>query len=84
MNYTVLCKPEAERQLAAIWNQFKNRNLVTTSAHAIDKTLATNSEDAGESREEDFRVLLETPLGVIFKVSEADRMVVVVAVWSFE
>lgn len=84
MNYKVLWKPDAERQLAAIWNKSTNRNIITQSAHVIDKALATNPEESGESREEGFRILFESPLGVIYKVSAVDRRVVVAAVWSFE
>jgi hypothetical protein len=35
MNYTVLWKPEAERQLATIWTQSTNRNLITESSIVI-------------------------------------------------
>jgi hypothetical protein len=84
MSYTVLWKPEAERQLAAIWNDCSNRNLVTKSADAIDKTLATKPQEVGESRDDGFRILFEAPLGVIYKVSKVDHTVFVIAVWSFE
>ena len=83
MNYTVLWKPEAERQLATIWTQCTKRNVITESAHVIDKTLGANPEEAGESREGGFRILFESPLGVIYTVSADDRRVDVVAVWSF-
>jgi hypothetical protein len=84
MSFKVLWKPDAEGQLAAIWNKSTNRNLITESAHVIDKVLATKPEEAGESREEGFRILFESPLGVIYKVSAVDRSVIVVAVWAFE
>jgi hypothetical protein len=84
MKHKVLWKPDAERQLAAIWNGSTNRNAITESAHVIDEALATKPEEVGESREEGFRILFESPLGVIYKISVVDRRVVVVAVWSFE
>ena len=84
MNYTVLWKPEAERQLATICTRSANRNLNTDSSRLIDKTLGVKPEEVGESREGGFRILLEPPLGVIYTVSEGDRKVDVVAVWSFE
>ena len=82
MKYTVIWKPEAERQLATIWTQSANRNIVTESASTIDKTLGAKPDEAGESREEGFRILFEPPLGVIYSFSADDRRVSVVAVWS--
>ena len=84
MNYTVVWKPEAERNLASIWNRSSNRNAVTSATHVIDQTLGTAPQDAGESREEGFRVLFVRPLGVMFEVSPDDRTVRVVTVWIFE
>ena len=84
MSYTVTWKPEAERRLASIWNQARDRNAVARATHLIDKKLGTDPQEAGESREEGFRVLLERPLGVMFEVSPDDRTVRVVAVWAFE
>jgi plasmid stabilization system protein ParE len=84
MNYTVTWKPEAERRLATIWSQTKDRNAVTRAAHIIDKMLGANPEDVGESRQEGFRVFFEEPLGVMFTISPDDRMVLVVAVWTFD
>jgi plasmid stabilization system protein ParE len=83
MKYTVTWKPEAERQLATIWSQTKDRNAVSKAAHDIDKMLGTNPEGVGESREDGFRILFERPLGVMFAISSDDRTVLVVAVWAF-
>jgi len=84
MNSTVVWKPEAERNLAAIWNRSADRNAAARATPIIDQTLGTAPQDAGESREEGFRVLLVRPLGVMFEVSPDDRTVRVVAVWTFE
>lgn len=84
MNYTVVWKPEAERRLASIWNHATNRNAIAKATHAIDNFLGRDPEEAGESRDEGFRVLLERPLGVIFEVSPDDRIARVVAVWTIE
>jgi hypothetical protein len=84
MNYTVVWKPEAERRLATIWNQSTDRNAIAKATHVIDKTLGRDPQEAGESREEGFRILFERPLGVMFEVSPDDRTVRVVVVWSFE
>jgi plasmid stabilization system protein ParE len=84
MKYTVTWKPEAERHLATIWSQTKDRNAMSKAAHVIDKMLGTNPEEVGESREEGFRVLFERPLGVMFAISPDDRTVLVVTVWTFD
>jgi hypothetical protein len=57
---------------------------VSKAAHDINKTLGMNPEGVGESREEGFRILFERPLGVMFAISPDDRMVLVVAVWTFD
>ena len=75
MNYTVIWKPEAERRLATIWTQSTDRNDVASATHVIDQMLGTGPQEAGESREEGFRVLLVRPLDVKFEVSPDDRLV---------
>lgn len=84
MSFTVVWKPEAERRLAEIWTDAADRNAVTRAAGIIDRALGDDPESLGESRNEGRRVLLEPPLGVIYRVSPADRMVTVVAVWTYE
>jgi hypothetical protein len=84
MNFQVLWVSEAEEELAAIWIAAADRNAITTAAHVIDSTLRTDPQHAGESRDEDRRVLLERPLGVVFAVSPEDRTVHVLSVWRIE
>jgi hypothetical protein len=84
MNFQVLWDPDAEEELAAIWLGARDRNAITAAAHRIDSSLRVNPEDAGESRAEQQRVLLEPPLGVTFEVSPEDRTVLVLTVWQFE
>jgi hypothetical protein len=84
MKYNVTWKPEAERHLATIWSQARDRNAVSKAAHLIDKMLGMNPEEVGESRDEGFRVLFERPLGVMFAFSPDDRTVLAVAVWAFD
>jgi plasmid stabilization system protein ParE len=84
MNFTVVWKPEAERRLANIWTDSTDRNAVTRSAGVIDRALKDHPENLGESRGKGRRVFLEAPLGVVFQVSSADRMVTVLTVWDYE
>jgi hypothetical protein len=84
MSYRVIWVPEAEEELAAIWLDADDRNVITTAAHVIDSTLRLDPEVVGESRGEGRRIFWETPLGVIFVVSPDDRIVSVLNVWRFE
>lgn len=82
MNFEVLWVTEAENELATIWTVSADRNAITAAAHIIDSVLRTDPEDAGESRDDDRRVFLEPPLGVVFAVSPQDRTVHVLSVWQ--
>jgi hypothetical protein len=84
LNFQVLWAPEAEEELAGIWLSATDRNAITVAAHLIDSALRTKPEDAGESREEGRRILLQPPLGVVFIVSAEDCRVSVLSVWHFE
>jgi hypothetical protein len=84
MSHQVHWVSEAEEELAAIWLGAGDRNAVTRAAHEIERTLQVNPQEAGESRAEERRILLEPPLGVTFVVSPWDRTVLVLAVWRLE
>ena len=62
---------------------FHQLQTVTRAASTIDKFLAFEPEQVGESRTADRRILLEPPLGVIYEVSIPDRTVSVLTVWQF-
>lgn len=80
MKYTVVYVPSAEDQLAEIWMAATDREAVTVASDRIDRTLADDPVDAGESRPDGYRVLIELPLVVYFHILEADRMVRVLRV----
>jgi hypothetical protein len=80
MRYTVTWKPRADQELAEIWLQAPNRNLVAHAVHQIDSYLGDRPLDVGESREGDFRILCILPLVVGYRVSKADRLVEVVRI----
>ena len=83
MKYTVLWKPAAEQRLATLWNNAENRNSISDAANTIDRLLQRDAAEIGESRQENIRILLIPPLGVLFRVEELDRLVNVLAVWVF-
>jgi len=82
MSYTVIWKPAAEDESARIWADAADRAPVTHAADEIDRLLRLKPQDQGESRSEHVRVMFVHPLGVFFHVSEDDRLVSVLRVWS--
>ena len=83
MKYTVLWARPAEQELAAIWTRATDRARITSAANSIDIVLSEDAQEQGESREGTLRILFAPPLGVEFDVVEEDRIVHVLAVWSF-
>jgi mRNA-degrading endonuclease RelE of RelBE toxin-antitoxin system len=83
MKYTVVWKPEAERRLADLWVNATNRRAITDAANEIDKQLGHDPETKGESRSGNRRILLESPLGILFKIDPQDRKVIVLTVWQY-
>lgn len=81
MKYTVVWKPEAEEELARMWNEAQDRRELTAAANAIDRLLRTSPQDQGESRSGATRIMFVHPLGVIYDVEEQDRLVSVLSVW---
>jgi hypothetical protein len=80
MRYTVVWKPAAEAQLAAIWNASSHRAAVTSAADAIDSALRNDPVLRGETYTRKTRVLQEWPIIVIYRVHEGDRLVRVLSV----
>jgi hypothetical protein len=80
MNYTVRWRRSATNALANIWNQAPDRQAVTDAANRIDRELARDPSNLGESRSRGRRIVIDLPLAVIFKVDEARRRVLVVRV----
>ena len=80
MSFTVVWKPDAEDDLADRWLTTVDRSAVADAANHLEQTLATDPLAAGESREGMTRVAFEGPLGVVYDVSEADRLVTVLQV----
>lgn len=82
MKYTVVWVRSAENELAAIWLDAADRDLITASALDIDARLAVGPENEGESRGQNLRILIARPLVVTFAVVSADRLVRVLDVWE--
>lgn len=84
MKYRVCWREEASDELATIWlkSGSADRRAVTEAADAIDKALASEPTECGESRGEKRRIFFVESLAVIFQVSEPDRTVNVLQVWT--
>jgi hypothetical protein len=66
-----------------LWTNAAQRQRVTDAANEIDRRLATDPSNEGESRDRGRRMTFVAPLGVIFRVLPEQRVVVVIAVWQF-
>jgi hypothetical protein len=83
VKYTVVWQESAEERLADIWLASEDRAAISVAARDIDRFLRNQPKSAGESRPAEKRMLLVAPLGVIFRVYEQDRIVLVASVWRF-
>ncbi|MEO2091422.1 MAG: hypothetical protein ABGY75_18345 [Gemmataceae bacterium] len=83
MNYTVLWLPDAENELAAVWMASADRAAVTTASTELDRRMAADPENEGESRVGSRRITFEKPLAIYFDVDTVRRRVQVVRVWEF-
>jgi hypothetical protein len=68
MKYTVLWVRRAEAKLAQIWNQAADRAEVAQAANSIDTELCTDPDNCGESRPDDLRIFIVSPLAVTFRI----------------
>jgi plasmid stabilization system protein ParE len=80
MKFTVVWKRLANAKLATIWIEAADRSAVSAAADAIDHLLKTSPLDQGESRSDNERVLIVSPLAVLYEVHVEDRRVDVLAV----
>jgi hypothetical protein len=83
MKYTVLWVRRAEAKLAQIWNQAADRTDVTQAANTIDTELHADPDNCGESRPDNLRIFIVSPLAVTFRIEADDRIVRVIDVWRF-
>ena len=83
MKWTVAYEPSAETALAELWNNGPDRADITRAANRIDWVLEHDPLNAGESRDDDVRIVIEPPLAILFTTSVPDRIVSVFAVWRW-
>jgi hypothetical protein len=83
MNYEVVWDIDAERELARIWLASRLRFAIRDVADQMDAALSRAPHQCGESRDEGHRILLVSPLGVLFQVDDNERQVRVLSVWNY-
>lgn len=83
MKFTVVWSPVSSARLARLWLRSANRQLIRKAADSIDAQLKHDPDQIGESRSGTRRIVHEPPLGVVFSVNAADRMVTVLDVWQY-
>jgi hypothetical protein len=84
VKYTVIWAKEAEDEVAQHWIEAEVRGVIADAADAIDDLLRRDPHAVGESRDDERRILFVWPLGIIYRVREADRIVNVSDVWRYE
>ncbi len=77
MSFTVIWKPSAERELTSLWLASRLRHAMRDAADEIDRELARDPMNYGESRGSNRRIAVEKPFVVEFEVREGDRTVYV-------
>ncbi len=82
MKFSVVWQPEAEAQLARLWERSSNRATFASAANHIEQVLRSYPDRAGEDRYDGDRVMFEAPPGVVFRLMLEDRLVQVLRVWD--
>ncbi len=80
MKFTVTWTSTVEEEFTRSWLAARDRISMDEAIVAIERTLATNPLEAGESRFGIFRVMTVEPLTVVFSVRPDDRLVKVVQI----
>ena len=81
--YDVRWKRSALNRATELWLDAPDRSEVTAAVAEIDRLLASNPREAGESRSDSVRVLFVPPLGVFFEIDDLKHTVQVLRAWSF-
>jgi hypothetical protein len=81
MKWTVIYRSSAQDHLADAWLNSPDPQSVADAADAIDRDLAINPLDVGESRGSDSRIIIRDPLSVMYDVYPDDALVEVFAVF---
>lgn len=81
MKFTVIWTPGAEQELARLWLNAIDRTDIAAAADQIDAGLVHDPHSAGESRGGATRIVILTPLAVLYDVDEPNRKVTIWDLW---
>jgi hypothetical protein len=65
-----------EDDLARVWMNAPDRDALSASIHRIDKQLERDPGACGESRGPNERLVFQGPAGVLFRIEEPNRVVI--------
>ncbi len=82
MKFSVVWQPDAEAQLAELWERSADRAALASAANHIERVLRSYPERVGEDRFDDDRIMFEELLGLVFRLILEDRLVQVLRVWD--
>ncbi len=77
MPYTVTWLPDAQNELARLWMQAADRQVVSAASNRIDQLLARVPLSVGTAQGSDYRLVVG-PLEVVYTVSPPDCLVEVI------
>jgi mRNA-degrading endonuclease RelE of RelBE toxin-antitoxin system len=80
MNYTIAWLEEAQDQLAAVWMAADDPRAVNDAVEFLERLLRYAPLDQGESRSGDLRIVFSDPIGVLYRVDQDRRTVLIVSV----
>ena len=78
--YTVVWHPSAHDHLAQIWLVSTHKLAITNAANEIDRRLALEPSKKGSFVRNQLRVFGVSPLRVLYRVSEPDLLVTILAI----
>jgi hypothetical protein len=83
--FSIFRSGEATLPLKQAWEQGGEhfRKAVLKATHEIDRALARDPHQQGESREGETRILLSSPVGVLFQIDDENRRVHVLRAWAY-
>lgn len=84
MTYRVFWSPHAEERLEELLRDASHQTECATAARAIDKRLANQPLDFGESRYDAVRIAFVYPLGIQYELHQDVDTVIVYDVWRID
>ena len=82
MNYRVVWDVSAYRELERIWSEAEPVHPYLNAFDEIDSLLSVDAHEQGESRPDGRRILIVSPLGVLFRAQPRLLETHVLQVWS--